>query len=107
MGSINPSAEGRAGYRSAPSTHGYLVYAGRGKRSVLSRVPTHFRPESPPSSRKTFYFQYGGCPGHAQICLLTANSGLETIVEGIYASREGGLVYPLLNYVKLLLLLQQ
>jgi hypothetical protein len=51
------------------------VYAGRGKRSVLSRVPTHFRPESPPSSRKTFYFQYGGCPGHAQICLLTANSG--------------------------------
>jgi hypothetical protein len=48
MGSINPSAEGRAGYRSAPSTHGYLVYAGRGKRSVLSRVPTHFRPESPP-----------------------------------------------------------
>jgi hypothetical protein len=106
MGSINSSAEGRAGYRSAPSTHGYLVDAGRGKRSVLSRVPTHCRPESPLSHRKTLHFQYGGCPGHAQICLLTANSGLETIVEGIYASREGGLVYPLLNYVKLLLLQQ-
>ena len=75
MGSINPPAEGQAGYRSAPSTHGYLVYAGRGKRSALSRVPTHFRPESPLSRRKTFYFQYGGCAGYAQICLLTANSG--------------------------------
>ena len=31
---------------------------------------------------------------------------LETIVEGIYASREGGLSYPLLTYVKLLLLQQ-
>ena len=31
---------------------------------------------------------------------------LETIVEGIYASREGGLAYPLLTYVKLLLLQQ-
>src|SRR5215207_1368345 len=29
---------------------------------------------------------------------------LESIVEGIYASREGGLAYPLLTYVKLLLL---
>jgi transposase, IS5 family len=29
---------------------------------------------------------------------------LETIVAGIYASREGGLAYPLLTYVKLLLL---
>src|SRR5690348_15902223 len=29
---------------------------------------------------------------------------LETIVEGVYASREGGLAYPLLTYVKLLLL---
>src|SRR5215212_3028868 len=31
---------------------------------------------------------------------------LETIVAGIYASREGGLTYPLLTYVKLLLLQQ-
>ena len=31
---------------------------------------------------------------------------LETIVTGIYASREGGLAYPLLTYVKLLLLQQ-
>src|SRR3954453_12451300 len=31
---------------------------------------------------------------------------LETIVEGIYASREGGLAYPLLTYVELLLLQQ-
>jgi IS5 family transposase len=29
---------------------------------------------------------------------------VETIVEGIYASREGGLAYPLLTYLKLLLL---
>jgi IS5 family transposase len=33
-------------------------------------------------------------------------SALETIVAGIYASREGGLAYPLLTYVKLLLLQQ-
>jgi IS5 family transposase len=33
-------------------------------------------------------------------------SALETIVEGVYASREGGLSYPLLTYVKLLLLQQ-
>ena len=32
---------------------------------------------------------------------------LETIVEGIYASREGGLAYPLLTYYVRLLLLQQ
>ena len=31
---------------------------------------------------------------------------LESIVAGIYASREGGLAYPLLTYVKLLLLQQ-
>src|SRR4051794_21487354 len=31
---------------------------------------------------------------------------LETIVAGIYGSREGGLAYPLLTYVKLLLLQQ-
>src|SRR3954468_15027211 len=31
-------------------------------------------------------------------------SALEVIVAGIYASREGGLAYPLLTYVKLLLL---
>jgi IS5 family transposase len=31
---------------------------------------------------------------------------LETIVSGIYASREGGLAYPLLTYLKLLLLQQ-
>ena len=31
---------------------------------------------------------------------------LETIVEGVYASREGGPSYPLLTYVKLLLLQQ-
>ena len=31
---------------------------------------------------------------------------LETIVAGIYASREGGLAYPLLTCVKLLLLQQ-
>jgi transposase, IS5 family len=31
---------------------------------------------------------------------------LETIVAGIYASREGGLAYPLLTYVRLLLLQQ-
>jgi len=31
-------------------------------------------------------------------------SALEVIVEGVYASREGGLAYPLLTYVKLLLL---
>jgi IS5 family transposase len=31
---------------------------------------------------------------------------LEAIVEGVYASREGGLAYPLLTYVKLLLLQQ-
>ena len=31
---------------------------------------------------------------------------LETIVEGIYASREGGRAYPLLTYAKLLLLQQ-
>lgn len=33
-------------------------------------------------------------------------AALETIVAGIYASREGGLAYPLLTYVKLLLLQQ-
>ena len=33
-------------------------------------------------------------------------SALEVIVEGVYASREGGLAYPLLTYVKLLLLQQ-
>src|SRR5690242_1396663 len=52
------------------------MYAGHGKRPVLSRVPTHFRPEAPRSRRKTLCFQYGGCLGRAQICLLTANSGL-------------------------------
>src|ERR671921_1773174 len=31
---------------------------------------------------------------------------LEAIVEGVYASREGGLAYPLLTYVRLLLLQQ-
>src|SRR3954469_8163255 len=31
---------------------------------------------------------------------------LETIVAGVYASRKGGLAYPLLSYVKLLLLQQ-
>src|SRR6478609_2405016 len=31
---------------------------------------------------------------------------LERIVAGVYASREGGLAYPLLTYVKLLLLQQ-
>ena len=76
IGPINFSTEGRAGFRSAPCTHGYPVHAGRGKRSVLSRVPTHFRPESPRSRRKTLCFQCGGCPGHAQICPRTANSGL-------------------------------
>jgi hypothetical protein len=79
MGSVNFPAEGRAGYRSAPSTHGYPLYAARGKRSVFSRVPTHIRLESPRSRRKTLYVQYGGCAGHAQICLLTTNSGLATI----------------------------
>ena len=64
------------GYRFTPCTHGYPMYAGRGKRAVFSRVPTHFRPESPRSRRKTLCFQCGGCPGHAQMCLLTANSGL-------------------------------
>src|SRR3954464_11895833 len=33
-------------------------------------------------------------------------AGLETIVAGVYAKREGGLAYPLLTYVKLLLLQQ-
>ena len=33
-------------------------------------------------------------------------TAVETIVEGIYASREGGPAYPLLTYVKLLLLQQ-
>lgn len=33
-------------------------------------------------------------------------AAIETIVGGIYASREGGLAYPLLTYVKLLLLQQ-
>jgi IS5 family transposase len=33
-------------------------------------------------------------------------AAVETIVEGIYASREGGPAYPLLTYVKLLLLQQ-
>jgi len=33
-------------------------------------------------------------------------AAVETIVEGIYASREGGLAYPLLTYLKLLLLQQ-
>jgi transposase, IS5 family len=33
-------------------------------------------------------------------------SALEVIVEGVYASREGGPAYPLLTYVKLLLLQQ-
>jgi IS5 family transposase len=33
-------------------------------------------------------------------------AAVETIVEGIYGSREGGLAYPLLTYVKLLLLQQ-
>src|SRR4051794_13573273 len=80
MGTINSSAEGRVGYRSAPSTHGYLVYTGRCKRSVLSRVPTRFRPESLRSRRKTLCFQCGGCLGHAQICLLTANSGLLAVL---------------------------
>src|SRR6478752_8357114 len=79
MGPVNSSAEGRAAYRSAPCTHGYPVYAGHGKRPVLSRVPTHFRPESPRLRRKTLCFQYGGCPGRAQICLLTANSGLASL----------------------------
>jgi hypothetical protein len=76
METINSPAEGRFAYRSAPCAHGYPMYAGHGKRPVLSRVPTHFRPESPRSRRKTLCFQYGGCPGRAQICLLTANSGL-------------------------------
>src|SRR6478752_4197489 len=76
MGPVNSSAEGRAAYRSAPCTHGYPVYAGHGKRPVLSRVPTHFWPESPRLRRKTLCFQYGGCPGRGHICLLTANSGL-------------------------------
>jgi len=31
---------------------------------------------------------------------------LETVIEAIYASREGGLAYPLLTYIKLLLLQQ-
>jgi IS5 family transposase len=33
-------------------------------------------------------------------------AAVETMVEGIYGSREGGLAYPLLTYVKLLLLQQ-
>src|ERR671933_2312334 len=33
-------------------------------------------------------------------------AAVETIVAGIHASREGGLAYPLLTYVKLLLLQQ-
>ncbi len=33
-------------------------------------------------------------------------AALEKIVDGIYASREGGLAYPLLTYLKLLLLQQ-
>src|SRR3954466_13128018 len=33
-------------------------------------------------------------------------AALETIVAGVYASRDGGLAYPLLTYVKLLLLQQ-
>ena len=33
-------------------------------------------------------------------------AAVETIVDGIYASREGGLAYPLLTYLKLLLLQQ-
>ena len=82
IGLINSSAEGRAGFRSAPPTHGYLVYTGRGKSSDLSRVPTHFRPESPRSRRKTLCFQCDGCPGHAQMCLLTANSGLTRRLPG-------------------------
>src|SRR5689334_21984506 len=57
------------------------MYAGHGKRPVLSRVPTHFRPEAPRSRRKTLCFQYGGCLGRAQICLLTANSGLDVLAE--------------------------
>jgi hypothetical protein len=57
MGTINSAAEGRVGYRSAPSTHGYPVYAARDKHSVLSRVPTRFRPESPRSRRKTLCLQ--------------------------------------------------
>src|SRR4051794_11641259 len=76
MEPINSPVGGRAGCRSTPSTHGYPVYTGRGKRSVLSRVPTHFRPESVRSRRKTLCFQCDSCPGHARICLLTANSGL-------------------------------
>ena len=63
MGSINSSAEGQAGCRSVPSTHGYLVYAGRGKGSVLSRVPTHFRPESPPLAPKKPLLSIRRLPG--------------------------------------------
>lgn len=73
---LNFSAEDRVSCHSVPFTHGYLVYAGCDKGSVRSRVPTCFWPESSPSRRKSLCFQYGGCPEHAQICLLTANSGL-------------------------------
>ena len=38
--------------------------------------------------------------------VIFAIGGGATIVEGVYASREGGLAYPLLTYVKLLLLQQ-
>src|SRR4051794_4785562 len=72
IGMINSPAEGWVAYRSTPCTHGYPVYAGHGKRSVLSRVPTNFRPESPRSHRKILCFQCDSCPGHAQICLLIA-----------------------------------
>src|SRR5689334_20497117 len=64
------------------------MYAGHGKRPVLSRVPTHFRPEAPRSRRKTLCFQYGGCLGRAQICLLTANSGLPFALWTSRAVRE-------------------
>ena len=89
MGPINSPVGGRAGYRSALSTHGYPVYTGRGKRSVLSRVPTHFRPESVRSRRKTLCFQCDGCPGHARICPLTANSGQATAARELIVSITG------------------
>ena len=57
-------------------SHQYRVYPGTCKRSVASRVPTYFRPESPYSRRKTLCFQYVSRSAGAKMCPQTANSGL-------------------------------
>ena len=53
-------------------SHRYRVYPGTCKRSVSRRVPTHFRPVSPCSRRKTICFQRTSPPADAKVCPQTA-----------------------------------